>query len=46
MIAPTSPPEEGRPQLHPRMLQVLLDDDQVVELTAYLASLDPHPHLP
>lgn len=46
MIAPTSPPEEGRPQQHPRMPQVLLDDDQVAELPAYLSSLDPHAKRP
>jgi hypothetical protein len=40
MIAPRQPPEEGAPATHPRMPMARLEDDELNDLKAYLASLD------
>lgn len=39
MIAPTVPPEEGQPRMHPRMPQAHLDEDQVADLIAFLKAV-------
>jgi mono/diheme cytochrome c family protein len=41
MLAPTAPPEEGSVPVHPRMPQVVLGDDEIAALKAYLHSLEP-----
>ena len=43
MLAPSRKPEEGSPDHHPRMPMFELDEDEVAQLKAYLASLDPRP---
>ena len=46
MLRPSRMPEEGSPQFHPRMPMADLDDDEVVQLKAYLISLDPRSQPP
>ncbi len=41
MLAPTAPAAEGSPRTHPRMPQVILGEDELAALKAYLHSLEP-----